>query len=110
MSEYTKGKWKAMQENLGLGHKGNIVVLVEDKGGTRIGICDILDQNISPTEQTANAELIAAAPELLKACKEILSCAIVFTGTDLFLDSAITKTLTGEIAKLAKAAIAAAVK
>jgi len=56
MSEYTKGEWRADIES---------GCVVSDAGM----ICDVGFVNVHPE---ANARLIAAAPDLLAACKELI--------------------------------------
>ena len=55
MSEFTKGEWKYVKSGC----------VVSDAGM----ICDVGFMNVDPE---ANGQLIAAAPDLLEACKEAL--------------------------------------
>ena len=67
MSEYTKGPWKAQMYPRGFDQKESYEVFADDKDGTYIaGI------NEDNPDYKGNAQLIAAAPELLEAAEEIL--------------------------------------
>jgi len=66
MSEYTKGPWFIVERDL-LHNEKEVLVKSEKQQFPTWVAC------ISETEnQLANAKLIAAAPELLAACKEAL--------------------------------------
>ena len=58
MTKHTKGPWTIGRANL----SGFISIRSEERG-----ICEVLPQSRAETQ--ANAALIAAAPELLEACK-----------------------------------------
>jgi hypothetical protein len=59
---YSKGNWEVVKDRV---FKGNLTVQTEE-----IDICDIEEAG---DETIYNAKLIAAAPELLEALKEIKS-------------------------------------
>lgn len=69
MSKHTQGPWRVLQ--------GHIVETVCDEAMwvAQLGV----DDRITMSETFANARLIAAAPELLAACK---ACAAVLGGMD----------------------------
>jgi hypothetical protein len=60
--KHTKGNWK-IDDN----QKLPLAIIVDDENGE--GICEI---GLRTEENKANAKLIAAAPELLEALKELL--------------------------------------
>lgn len=64
MSKHTPGPWKWWTTHEG-SHRIN-----PEEGGLVIASCDT--RNPFSYEQEANARLIAAAPDLLKACKALL--------------------------------------
>ena len=71
MSEYTKGKWEI--DLIAYDKTGEIIIYHSDYDGLRTNICTILQTDTPVDEADANACLIAAAPELLKACKIAIS-------------------------------------
>lgn len=80
MSEHTKGKWKA--------EDGMI--------GDSIKVSSMNDEDICWCEpiygqEIANARLIAAAPELLEACKLALKSDYLSSGIDKVIKHAIAK-------------------
>lgn len=94
---HTPGQWKVV--NNGLGHA---VIVVGPTGKQHTACIESLKSNIQEyeiEELEANARLIAAAPELLKALNACLVC--------LTLDSDMEEDFSKEI-KLAKNAIAKA--
>jgi len=61
---HTKGEWK---------FNGRDIIVGQNIGQQRI--CTLIEHRLEyKTEDMANACLIAAAPDLLEACKEILEC------------------------------------
>ena len=58
----TKGKWEI----------GSYDIFTEDFNGVRTNICVMSREDARDKEVLANARLIAAAPELLEACKKML--------------------------------------
>lgn len=62
----TQGKWEAMRNNLGMGHKGEIIVITEE----------LKNANEQPVARKIRSEddaaLIAAAPDMLKLIKDQL--------------------------------------
>ena len=66
--KYTKGKWevKAQSGMLGVG----VVSVHTEVDGKKIFICDLPVKDIKET--IANANLIAAAPEMLEVLKKVL--------------------------------------
>jgi hypothetical protein len=63
---HTKGPWKI---NNNIGHKGELGIIA-DTAPCIIAIMG--NQKVWPAEAEANAHLIAAAPDLLEACKALL--------------------------------------
>ncbi len=58
--EHTKGKWETRWRD----------IVVKDNNGGQFRICTMIQHiNEAEKEDKANARLIAAAPELLEACK-----------------------------------------
>jgi len=87
MSKHTPGPW----------------VIVEDYGRFAVeskhhSVCDVSDHD---TRHEANARLIAAAPELLMACKVLLGClkkTLIDFGTEMDAAcTAIAKADSGEL-------------
>lgn len=79
MSKHTPGPWKAYESTercpLPAGCYVEVGTLAD--GGAKIGaICDLVAQGengrYSSTVTTANAFLLAAAPELLEACRQFV--------------------------------------
>ena len=74
MIKHTEGVWELMKSN------GELMVWSYDNEGNKIPICDIsklaayagIICNADKKEEVANAQLIAAAPELLEAAKDSL--------------------------------------
>ena len=69
MSEHTEGKW-GYEEGQTIG--GNYfaqIVKLSDTGTKELG--QLADFEVSKSETKANAQLIAAAPDLLEAAKKI---------------------------------------
>ena len=62
MSKHTLGQWKLHDM------ESNIIV-----GNDHITIADVNARNKTQEENQANAQLIAAAPDLLEACKDLVS-------------------------------------
>ena len=76
-AEYTKGPWSMSI----IGESVDINYKFRDKDGTHSGNIGVIDGYSGETgfkRNQANARLIAAAPDLLEACKEALEalCAI----------------------------------
>lgn len=78
MSDHTPGPWKAyvgpisMSGGLNPFFKG-IVAMLRHSGDDEC-VAVITDQNIPAFEYEANAQLIAAAPDLLAALEDIVAC------------------------------------
>ena len=70
--KHTQGKWEAMQEDLGLGHKGKIVIIHDGPDGLRTEICTLNQNDTPPIETEANARLIVAAPAMLEELKSLI--------------------------------------
>jgi hypothetical protein len=66
MSEHTKGEWFANHRHVGTITEGNGVLHVATAVDTSEGGCIVSDEAI------ANARLIAAAPDLLKALENLV--------------------------------------
>lgn len=63
-AKHTPGPWTAV---------GNVVVHAQGVGPRYLADCNSVD--VPRPQQAANARLIAAAPDLLEACKQSLSSA-----------------------------------
>ncbi len=75
--EHTKGKWEIMPCRERTGNL-DIVVDTPCESGTFLGIIACCSKrNGKPAETQANARLIAAAPELLEACKNVANMACI---------------------------------
>ena len=79
MSEHTPGPWEAVEVCEGILFPAGVAVAVQTSAEPwkRTGrICDIVAQGdgaYSSETTTANARLIAAAPELLEACRALMA-------------------------------------
>lgn len=79
----SKHKWKIDREVMRLVNNGEatLPITMKSTNGEKIVICEVWKINDSLASVTkdkfamANARLIAAAPELLNACEEVLSFA-----------------------------------
>ena len=88
---HTKGEWKIEKET-----NGNLWIVVNKNPKPISQICCSGDNNnvISPTnEEKANAKLIAAAPELVKALDELRISVGNITEWDRFLDEPYKKAM-----------------
>jgi hypothetical protein len=71
---HTKGNW-----HLGVTYHNTLAIPVKTKYPTgnvatvAIACCKDIDEHRDPDEAIANARLIAAAPDLLEACKMVVS-------------------------------------
>ena len=76
MSEHTKGPWIIEGENR---HGGRFIRTPDDSRGYHVAICDTYDVEMrhdQAGETEANARLIAAAPDMLAALRDLTeSCA-----------------------------------
>ena len=106
MSGHTPGPWEVLPESDS--HEGtlNIVSEYEEKGGRAsanwIAECDLQSDE---AQNRANARLIAAAPELLDALRELIAAGDYCITTD---DDAKAMLRFGDAHKAARAAIAEA--
>jgi hypothetical protein len=90
---FTKGSWKLTRSKKG--HK--MRVSGDDWGEFASAYVRMSDEKNDSKEGLANAKLIAAAPELLKACEkalEVLTQENIFGETRLLLFSAIKNALS----------------
>jgi len=73
MSEttYTPGPWHFDERQAGTGDTGSVEALTPDGKMVTREICTVLFDDDDPSEDAANARLIAAAPALLAACKAV---------------------------------------
>lgn len=79
--KHTPGKWI-----VNVWTTGRRTIEQMNNTSSNYPICEV--HQMHNDEQRANANLIAAAPELLKACKSALLCVI---GSETLLKKAITK-------------------
>lgn len=84
--KHTQGPWKASIKNIPMADTGDyyasVCVNTDNEFSTDV-ICQCFDGgNISFEQQEANARLIAAAPELLKACEQALVAIRMTSGVD----------------------------
>jgi len=77
MSKHTPGPWKFVPHM----KDHRIFAVKKTKYHRTKTICDLYDNPQRPQEFEANARLIAAAPELLYACKEALAGYLVIQST-----------------------------
>lgn len=71
---YTPGTWTAQERGAG------VISDVRVEGNPRLLICEIVGQETT-AESDANARLIAAAPDLLEACRGILARYLSLAGS-----------------------------
>lgn len=96
MSKHTAGPWKA----------GECCIWSETRNQEGIYIAGT-KMGINTEEQTANARLIAAAPELLEACKHIVNRAKECSESGPFSLSISAKNTDANFDKLTKAIVKA---
>lgn len=72
MNEHTPGPWEVLDADSYAGEPALAVAATEDAGGRPVCLCSHGAYMPRTPEDDANAHLIAAAPELLAACKDIL--------------------------------------
>jgi hypothetical protein len=72
MSEHTKGPWEISK--IGNNYDQYVVYAEADTRGANI---------VNTVEGEANARLIAAAPDLLEACKKLLTASQILDGSEL---------------------------
>lgn len=68
---YTPGPWHFDERQAGTGDTGSVEALTPDGKMVTREICTVLFDDDDPSEDAANARLIAAAPALLAACKAV---------------------------------------
>ena len=64
--KHTKGPWM-------IKHDGDAIQIGQIKSGRFIAMALPCESDVATEEDYANAQLIAAAPELLEACDKVLS-------------------------------------
>ena len=80
MSKHTPGPWEADRAKMDEGGHYYQIDGQQLVGNLPYTVADTLNRHfcISPDEDAANAHLIAAAPELLEALKDVLPLAIAY--------------------------------
>lgn len=92
-TQHTSGEWKASEPS------GTVGILITTEGCIKTSVAAAMPQN-PMTECVANAQLIAAAPNLLKAHHEIRKTLSEFTGGNLeFLLATLDKISSNAISK-----------
>lgn len=80
MSTHTRGPWTIEQATDGR-RKGYIRGPKSNGAGGRIAVARVSEAGNGPSEQAANARLIAAAPDLLEALRQIREAVCSGMGT-----------------------------
>lgn len=95
---HSKAPWHVVPEERGPAHRW----VIADANGGGVASCDPVGPWITPQEADANASLIAAAPEMLAALREVVAD---LNGTSLFeLSRATIEKISAAIAKAEGAA------
>jgi hypothetical protein len=100
MSKHTPGPWSSYES------KYKNLLIVRDAGDHEVYVATV-EQGAADEECEANANLIAAAPELLEALEELVRCNCIESGPTF--GNIVTGKMRIDAGNKAKAAIAKAV-
>ncbi len=70
-AKHTPGPWHFDDRQAGMGDCGSVEALTADRKMVTREVCTVLFDDDDPSEDAANARLIAAAPDLKQACEAI---------------------------------------